>query len=453
MTTFTPPSASVTRRVAVGLSAGALGADGVPELAATAYAALLAAAWTDSTDAPSMPVHDNGQVSNKEIPSGDAFKCGYGYDASARTERAAAGAVCYSFQLPSAMVAETDAAAVTGLTVRVIGDRYLDAGARVFVALTGSAQPPALAEMLGAEAASAVVCATSGQTAADGETPLAPNKRSGVRADAEITPATPLAAPEGATAAYLHVCLALVDYTTTRGAWIEGGAMLAPDTLRVTFDREVEVAPANVASFYAFTDYSTATPMNRRLDFSMVWASTGVSSTVGNSLIAAARHGVLQRMTAYWTDATHADSGWVNGTNVDAGITAFISSGTLHMNCLTQIYAMAYPGIAGLKMSFSWASGFANNGAGRILAFARNAPDDFLNPVDPEVLRGADSSFIGSTVVSCTLGEGGSVNLVFSGNAPGGFVQIVVAIDGDVSSGDPSIAVQATLPPLVSTPQ
>ncbi len=240
MTTFTPQTASITRRVAVGLSAGAAGADGVPELAQSAHEALMRAPWVESPDAPSMPVHDNGQTSNRSAPSGDAWKCGYGYDATNRTERAAAGAVCYSFALPRAMVAETDAAAVSGLTVRVIGDRYLDAGARVFATLTGSAQPPTLAEMMGAEAASGVLCATSGQTKPDGVTPLAPNNRTGVRADAQISPATPLAAPEGATAAYLHVCLALVDYTTTRGAWIEGGAMLAPDTLRVTFDREVE---------------------------------------------------------------------------------------------------------------------------------------------------------------------------------------------------------------------
>lgn len=248
MITFTPPSASVTRRVAVGLSAGAAGADGVPELAQSAHEALMRAPWVESPDAPSMPVHDNGQTSNRSVPSGDAFKCGYGYDATNRTERAAAGAVCYSFQLPSATVAATAPATVTGLTVRVIGDRYLDAGARVFVMLTGSAQPPTLAEMMGAEAASGVVCATSGQTKPDGVTPLAPNNRTGVRADAEITPATPLAAPEGATAAYLHVCLALADYTTTRGAWIEGGAMLAPDTLRITFDREVEDGAAATAA-------------------------------------------------------------------------------------------------------------------------------------------------------------------------------------------------------------
>lgn len=272
MTTFTPPSASVTRRVAVGLSAGAQPADGVPELAQSAHEALMRAPWGESPAPPSMPVHDNGQTSNRSAPSGDAFKCGYGYDATNRTERAAAGAVCYTFALPRAMVAETDAAAVTGLTVRVIGDRYLDAGARVFATLTGSAIPPTFAEMLGAEAASAVVCATSGQTKPDGVTPLEPNNRAGVRADAEITPATPLAAPEGATAAYLHVCLALADYTTTRGAWIEGGAMLAPDTLRVTFDRDVEAdsAKANadltLGRFSSAADNAQSGPASRRQD-------------------------------------------------------------------------------------------------------------------------------------------------------------------------------------------
>lgn len=289
MTTFTPPSASVTRRVAVGLSAGASGADGVPELAQSAHEALMRAPWVESPDdAPSMPVHDNGQTSNRSVPSGDAWKCGYGYDATNRTERAAAGAVCYSFALPRAMVAETDAAAVTGLSVRVIGDRYLDAGARVFAALTGSAQPPTLAEMLGAEAASAVVCATSGQTKPDGETPLAPNNRAGVRADAEITPATPLAAPEGATAAYLHVCLALADYTTTRGAWIEGGAMLAPDTLSVAFDREVESdravtdAALSLGRFDSAADNAQSGPSSRRQDTYALTLSAALLDTLAD---------------------------------------------------------------------------------------------------------------------------------------------------------------------------
>ena len=215
--------------------AAAQGRDGVLELTRTAYASLRAAAWEKSAAAPSMPVHDNGQVANKEIPEGDAWKCSYGYDETARTERAAAGAVCYTAELPAGAWTG-DGCNVETVAVRVVGDRYLDQGAIVRVALTDDPAPPSVAAFEALATAAGPLCATSGQTDAKGAE-LAPNNRTGEREDAEIS------FPEGTAAKrYLHVALFLADYLGARGAWIEGGAMIAPDTIAVTFDRAAPAA-------------------------------------------------------------------------------------------------------------------------------------------------------------------------------------------------------------------
>lgn len=200
---------TATRRVAVGVSPTDQGADGVGELTRTAYAALLAAEWTDSDAAPSLPVHDYA----KPLPSGDAWKACYGYDAAARTERAACGACCYSYAIPADALTG-DPCNIVSVTALVSGDRYLDAGADCHVVLSSSATPPTVAT-LAARTPDATLCATGSQTEP-------PNKRVGVTA-------TLFVEPGAAATAYVHVALLLHDYFGVRGAWIEGGAMLAVD--------------------------------------------------------------------------------------------------------------------------------------------------------------------------------------------------------------------------------
>lgn len=214
------------RRVAVGTSVTAQGRDGTAELARTALESLLSAPWTVSTDAPSFPVHDY----DRPLPSGDAWKACYGYDASARNQRGAAGAVCYTFQIPADAL--TGAACnVSALAFSVVGDRYLDAGVDVHVVLDANAAPPSVAT-LAARTPDATVCATSSQTEP-------PNQRHGVTAAVELEPAT-------AATAYLHVALLLHDYLTARGAWIEGGAMLADGEVSITFSRDVAASAQEV---------------------------------------------------------------------------------------------------------------------------------------------------------------------------------------------------------------
>ena len=221
-TTFS--SLAPARRVAVGDCSGPLGS-GFDALARSAYSALLAAEWTEDSSAPFLPVHDNGQTTNKSLPRGDAWKCSYGYDASARTERSACGAVCYTFALPADAVAGTPAN-VASVALSVTGDRYLDAGVDVYCVLSASDAPPSVSAIL-AGIPVGTYCATSGQA------PVKPNERHGVTAAVSWEPtATP-------AQAFLHVALLLHDYTTNRGAWIEGGAMLDGAAATIEFSRDV----------------------------------------------------------------------------------------------------------------------------------------------------------------------------------------------------------------------
>lgn len=238
---YVPPADKIVRRVAVGKAPRPAGRDGIDAAAEDAHDALLLAPWEVSDKAPHMPVHEY----DRTIPDGDAWKGVYGYDDTARTLRVACGAVCYTFPIPPDAMAE-DAesgkavAGVESLTVRVIGDRYLDKGAKVYVAFTEAVEPPSLAAFVAAAegvASSDVVCATATQE-------VTPNERKGLRDEAEIdygeTPATP--------ASFCHVCLALADYDDARGAWVEGGAQLDPESIGVTFDREIssdEPLPTN----------------------------------------------------------------------------------------------------------------------------------------------------------------------------------------------------------------
>lgn len=221
------------RRVAVGDCSGPLGS-GFDALARSAYASLLRADWSQSADPPFLPVHDNGQTANKTIPHGDAWKCSYGYDSSARTERSACGAVCYTFALPADATSGTPAN-ISTVALSLTGDRYLDAGVDLYLVPSASPTPPSISDLL-ALTPVGTYCATSDQS----QTP--PNERHGVTEAVEATPGV-------AAQPYLHVALLLHDYTTNRGAWIEGGAMLEGAAATIAFSREVaEDAPAAVPS-------------------------------------------------------------------------------------------------------------------------------------------------------------------------------------------------------------
>ena len=167
------------RRVAVGDCSGPLGS-GFDALARSAYSALLSADWTQSADPPFMPTHDNGQTANKTIPHGDAWKCSYGYDGPARTERSACGAVCYTFALPSDAYSGTPAN-ISTVSLSLTGDRYLDAGVDLYLVPSASSTPPSISDLL-ALTPVGTYCATSDQS------PTPPNERHGVTEAVTATP-------------------------------------------------------------------------------------------------------------------------------------------------------------------------------------------------------------------------------------------------------------------------
>lgn len=211
------------RRVAVGDCFGPLGS-GFDALARSAYSALLRAEWSQSADPPFLPVHDNGQTANKTIPRGDAWKCSYGYDAAARTERSACGAVAYTFELPADAYSGTPAN-ISTVALSLTGDRYLESGVDLYVYSSGDSEPYPVSAQPGS-ALVGTYCATSSQS------PTPPNQRHGVT--------EAVSAAIGSRAwRFLHVVLLLHDYTANRGAWIEGGAMLDGASASVEFSREV----------------------------------------------------------------------------------------------------------------------------------------------------------------------------------------------------------------------
>lgn len=250
------------RRTAVGLSAAAQGADGTTELARTAWAALLASPWTVNPAAPSFPVHEY----DRPVPAGDAFAAVWGYSAELRSQRAACGAVAYTFTLPSASGQTVDA-----LFATVTGDRYIANGVDVFVSLSASAEPPAVSSVASSTPA-ATLCATAPQA------PTPPNDRHGVVASLALSDL-------GSAAAYLHVVLAphLADgdpASLVRGAWIEGGAMLDPATISATFSGSVTpptVPGAHLVPIYGNGTAYNSPPVNRLFN---AWGAGSSSADV-----------------------------------------------------------------------------------------------------------------------------------------------------------------------------
>lgn len=207
----------------------AQGADGIGYAVAQAYSRMVASGWTRADGDPFTPVHD---YVYPEPQRGDAFRQTWGYDAAARTERAAAGAVCYSVRIP----ASADHA-LPSVAASVVGDRYVDSictgaagetptGVILCAIASASATPPAWADILAATASSGALC-----TPADLD--KAPNNRAGVTASATLSPASVSGAE------WIHIVLRMGDYAEHRGAWVEGGAMLDLDSLALTWSGEV----------------------------------------------------------------------------------------------------------------------------------------------------------------------------------------------------------------------
>lgn len=213
------------RRVLCGVS-GPQPLSGTAARAAEAYAAMAAAAWSEADPAPCIPAHHCDTVAPMD---GDCFRQTWGYDAAARTERSACGAVCYSVKLPAdALSGET--CGVASVSAQLYGDRYLECGAVMTAILSDDSIPPAWDAIL-ADGISTGALLVPAATDAHGDA-IKPSKR----ADTSTVATIPLGEP---AAAWLHLVLRVADYLAFRGAWHEGGAMLDPSTVSVTFSRDV----------------------------------------------------------------------------------------------------------------------------------------------------------------------------------------------------------------------
>lgn len=217
-----------SRRVITAVSDGAQGADAIQQLADTAYANLLNAKWEIDTNEPTLPVHEY----DRPRPYGQAYKAVWGYDAVSRSEKSCCGAVCYKYKLPNSAIGF---ATITSIKVRLAVDRYCDKGATIHFCPSG--------QNFYLEAKDALqlgdfqnIYATETQVGEDG-LPLPPNKRQPVVGDYILDTYSIAPYP---TQSYCDIYLRLSDYTSVRGAWIEGGAMFANEEIEVTFDMEVE---------------------------------------------------------------------------------------------------------------------------------------------------------------------------------------------------------------------
>ena len=201
---------------------------GTADRAREAYEAMCAAKWERSDDAADLPAHDFVAVSPV---AGDAYRQTWGYDAAARTQRSATGAVCYSVKIPSdALTGEV--CSVVSVAAALTGDRWLDGGAIVSAILSATATPPAFSDFLATSATTEAMLVPTPTVKPEG----APANWRNLRADATGALALDV---DAASDAWLHICLRVADYLYVYGAWHDGGAMLDSSTIAVTFSRDV----------------------------------------------------------------------------------------------------------------------------------------------------------------------------------------------------------------------
>lgn len=238
---------------------------GTEDRAREAYAAMCAAEWVRSIEGASIPAHHYDFASPQ---GGDAYRQTWGYDAVTRTERSACGAVCYSVKIPADALTG-DSCSVASVAASIFGDRWLDGGAIVSAILSADATPPAFSDFLSASATTTAMLAPTPATKPAG----ADAKWRNARADGTATLALTVGSP---ATAWLHVCLRVANYLFVYGAWHDGGAMLNPDTLSVTFSRDVTPdasagTPLDVGLLAQTSGSITAHEAITRLPLASVW--------------------------------------------------------------------------------------------------------------------------------------------------------------------------------------
>lgn len=224
---------TITRHILRGRTAEKVATTATAAAASQAYYAMLLSSWARADDAPNMPPHNWAQSGFSR--GYDA--CKYCGDYAGGYQHAYAAAVCYTLAIPQDAL-EGDPCNLLGVSAGLFGDRWLADGAVLTAVLSASAEPPAWAAMLADGTHSAALMAVT------------PNN-TGADSAAEAM----LEWEETAAPAYVHLVLRLADYTTVRGAWIEGSALLDQASVDLTFSREVapDAGAGGSASWLAVT--------------------------------------------------------------------------------------------------------------------------------------------------------------------------------------------------------
>ena len=383
----------VARWRATGYSAGPQGADGTPTLAREAYLALLAAPWVADDAEPMLPVHHY----NRPAPTGQAYKCVWGYDGSASTQRSAAGAECYTYRIPADALDATNpegVATIASVTARVAADRYLARGCCLWAELSSSATPSPPAVAIGSGDGVAWLIADN-QVAPDGSA-IAPNKRQSMQADIALNLA------DAAAAQYLHIHLYLADYLGVRLAWIEGGAMFEAEGVDVAFSREVAPDDSDAGSAGVALDVgrvtfgSAVTPAYAvqhlpRAAVACNYALTGDPDALGAEIDSSFQARVtdllafLESAPALWAQTpmvaaaatvAYAQTGALMVSNTGVGFCALVAHGLTYRRQFRRLrFSSALPGDIPYRLLVY---GVADD-----IAIATSAPDSALRYATP----------------------------------------------------------------------
>lgn len=192
-----------------------------------AYAALQTASWRPAaagTGSSNLPPHHWSQTGLED--SYDAAKFCGDFDSATMRQHAYACAADYVIKVPQSAITGEPCDLVS-LMVRAHGDRWLADGAIIAAIPSNDVAPPAWDDILAAITSSPPILAVT--PANDG---------------ADTTSDVTMSFPAATTAtAYIHLVIRLADYTTVRGAWIEGSAMIAETSIAVEYSRDVSADP------------------------------------------------------------------------------------------------------------------------------------------------------------------------------------------------------------------
>ena len=224
----------------------------------------------------------------------DAFKfCG---DYASGYQKAYAGMVAYRFKIPAAAL--SGPTHITSIALPLYVDRWLVDGVRVAAYLSNSAVPPT----------DWTTC-REGTVHVDAELPMeytadTPPVRIVVEKDETLTVSF---APDTDALAYLYVIVSLEDYTTVRGFWIEGAALIVGDRALTTFDGAIEPDASTVWNGEVWCDgkYVVGTTFH-----DSCWQVDRYESVTGGTSIIAA--------FPIWGDAT--ETQFAGGAGASVGI-------------------------------------------------------------------------------------------------------------------------------------